>query len=257
MKINFLFMVRKEPFFPTMWKRYFTNANVGIYVYSDLGYQTQDPFFQQHQIQHSTFKDSYHGAVTLKLDFLKKALKDGGDYFAFLTEDSLPLKSLSHLINTLDGRSIFSHVLDPHVKINDGRVQYDPPRPFDFPDHLRYKNDDWLILSLNHAKILVEQEQDCLGFECPNGGHGGEHFVSSVLNANNELKNVMNKTFVCEWWNDIPSPFIFTEIHNERIDLVNQLPHVFFLRKFQKDANLDSFNFLKTVLPARSFKLFN
>jgi hypothetical protein len=247
MKINFLFLTRKEPFFPTIWKRYFENANVGIYVYSDLGHQIQDPFFQQYQVQHSTFKDYRHGQVTLKLDFLKKALKDGGDYFVFLPEDSLPLKSLSHLINTLDGRSIFSYVLDPHVPINDGRVRYGNTRHFNFPDHLRYKNDDWLILSSNHAEILVEKEQDCLGFECPTGGVGGEHFVSSVLNANNELQNVMNKICVIEHWVE-SGPFTFWEEHNTKIDEINQTPHALFLRKFRQNTNLDTLNFLKTVL---------
>lgn len=246
MKIHFCFLTRQEIKNSNIWESYFKNSNFEfkISVYADINYEIKNYFFKKFQIQHNIFK-SREFNVEIKYDFISKNKDD--DFLIILPEDSLPLKSINNLYNYLINNnefSIFSFSLDPHVSINDGRVKYGALRHFDFNEDLRYKNDDWICLSKKHSNIISENKEDVFCFNKP---IGGEHFISSILNKNKELKNVKNKSFIYENWDGYNGrfPSIFSIQDEEKIKkIIETNSETFFLRKFEENINNEKIFFL-------------
>jgi hypothetical protein len=232
-------MTRNELKNSNIWKDFFEKVSdkllFDIKIYSDIGYEIKDTFFKKFQVNHNLFKNR-EKSVEVKLDFLKKNI-DSGDFFFFLTEDSVPIKKFDFLYQKLseNNKSIFEYHLDPHVSINDGREKYGSVRYFDYPEEIRYKNNDWICLNRHHAKILVDNFEECLRF---NYDYGGEHFVASILNKYDELQNVLTYKFVYENWDGYNGryPSIFNMNDFEKIkNIVDNNPCSFFLRKFDED----------------------
>jgi hypothetical protein len=245
MNVGFLFMARKEINNSYIWKEYFEteSLNYTISVYSDIGYEIKNDFFKKFQVIHNINK-SREMNLEVKYDFLKKNI-DKCDYFIFLTEDSVPVKKINILYKVLSelNSSVFGYGLDPHVSLNDGRSKYGQVRKFKFPEEYRYKNDDWLCLCKKHAEILVANMDDCYSF---NYNLGGEHFVSSILNKNNELINVIPKNFIIENWDGYNGryPSTFTKSDIDKIkSIISNNEFAFFLRKFNDDLeNIELIN---------------
>lgn len=246
MKIGFLFLTRGEVSNSAIWESYFREANEGEYkieVYSSVGYNIKNLFFKQFQISHNIHKNREMN-VEVKVDFLSRNISEC-DYFIFLTEDCIPVRSFRKLYDylSIQCNSIFYYELDPHVNIEDGRRKYGSYRHFNFNEYSRMKNDDWLCLCKRHTSIILSSIEDSYGFHYP---FGGEHFISSILNEKGNITEVIKSRFVYENWDGYKNcyPSVFSSQDYDKLaNIKKENKNSFFIRKFKDDdSNFELFN---------------
>jgi hypothetical protein len=237
-KINMLFLTRGELLNSELWKEYFkSNLDFKISIYSDSGYLISDEYFKEFQVIHNSPKDRFK-TVLSKYKFLETNV-DSSDFYIFLTDDCIPIRPAKDLIEYLSAnpdKSFLESEPDPHAGIDDGRQVFSQ-RNFRFENNLRMKNNDWLCLSNKHAKIIVENYHHCLAFS--EFEHGGEHFISSILNMHGEIQNTVPMSMVKECWDGYNGtyPSIFSENDTAKIMDIRDKSGSFFLRKFPNNAN--------------------
>jgi len=240
-KIAFCFLTRREILPDKYWIDFFEGVDrnkYNIYIHSDVDYNIENNFFKEFEIKNKVNKES-SVTVNARLKLIENCLTDEKNKkLIFLSEDFIPLFDFNTIYDFLikDDKSYFGYY-ENFENSSRGLNFY-------------YKNVDWHIISMQHAKLILNYNNIQRFID---GQVASEHYISTILYGLDELKNVENINLTHEDWGKY-------NVFNSGIPIFDNSTFDYFkykVERLQKCFNLYNNKQLKVDVNERIFEFVN
>jgi hypothetical protein len=249
MKLALCFLVYDRIEYEKLWVSWIgENTNVNIYIHSKYEF-LYDSNIKFTQIPTVDTAWGGIGIVNATIKLFEKAIEDNCDRMILLSQNCIPVKKLSYVMNFFenDSRSFINRCFDDPNNINSTTNRF--PR---FNNLLKYmpaeqiiKHTQWIILNKEHTHKLLDSSEKILswleGIHCPD-----EIWALPFLHNENICMDI--QTTYIDWSKKGSHPKLFSELSVEELQKILLGPSLF-ARKFDNNTVLCKTNiYLEDIL---------
>lgn len=232
MKLGLCFLVYDRIEYEKLWVAWVgENTNINIYIHSKYEF-LYDSNIKFTQIPTVDTAWGEIGIVKATMKLFEKAIEDNCDRMILLSQNCIPVKKLSYIIQLFENNScsFINRCYDNLNNINDTSNRF--PRFNKLLEHMPeeqiIKHTQWIILNKSHTRKLLDSSEKILswleGIHCPD-----EIWALPFLNNENICTNI--QTMYVDWSKKGSHPKLFTYINVEEFQKILSSPSLF-ARKF-------------------------